>query len=141
MLFRSPEGNSTALIAAGIFASLSFGGLLYLRKRRRTSKPATLTPEGILRNGKLHPLDKQQLALIKRLKEQPGGLATAEVLEILNLNDLDYSTNTRNKNNRIARLNTELKSLFKSREDLVYEAKSDEDKRLKKYFLRNGYIS
>lgn len=126
-----------------IFFLLPVAGLLlfFLYRRRRKNSSAKLEAGGISLNGQHHPLDPKQVLLLKRLKENPDGISTNDVLGLLGLSDQDYSTNIRNKNSILTRLNLELRGIFHADEDIIVEIRSNEDKRIKKYILRDGLFN
>lgn len=85
---------------------------------------------------KLHKLEQKSLAILKRLLETEGDVFSADILEMVQNPNLDFSHNTRVKNQIMNTLNMELKTLLGEKEDIIQIERSPIDRRIKTYRIR-----
>lgn len=116
------------------------GGLtVYLRRRTSRIKHArklTVTKDGVVHGGIVHKLEEKSLAILNKLLQTEGDVYSADIMEMVQNPNLDFSHNTRIKNQLIASLNLEIRTLLGEREDVIQMVRSPIDRRIKTYRIR-----
>ena len=124
----------------GIPVLMSFGLIFMIRQKPRQEK-IRLTEGGFQYRKKDYPTAQDSLRLIHLLLHSDGPVSNTAVMELVGNSSLDYSYNTRIKNQLVDKTNALLKSILQIQEDLILCDRSDRDKRARTYTIRREFFN
>ena len=117
------------------------GFFIWSQKQKMLIRPkATLTKDGLSFNTMEYSLSPVTLTVLKLLVSREQDVPSSEVMEITSKPGLDYPNQVRLKNQVIRSLNLELRSIFRTNEDIIRQTSSPVDRRIKCYCIDKGWF-
>lgn len=127
--------------AGGILGAAAVLGLLLLgRKKFRERDKIVVWDKGIRHKGRRLDLDPKSLAVLNLLLRSPGDVPSQQVLDIVANPILTEAHNIKVKNQLIEALNFRFRTLLDLEENLIEDARSEEDKRIKVYHIDKSHF-
>lgn len=127
--------------AGGILGAAAVLGLLLLgRKKYRERDKIVVWDKGIRLKGRRLDLDPKSLAVLNLLLRSPGDVPSQKVLDIVANPILTEAHNIKVKNQLIEALNFRFCTLLDLEKNLIEDARSEEDKRIKVYHIDKSHF-
>lgn len=108
--------------------------ILFKRPKKEIKTKAMLTSGGITYNSTHYAIGKVPLDVLKLLLSE-NQVQSSDIMEITSRPGLDYPNQVRLKNQVIRTLNLELRSIFRTNEELIHQTASTADRRIKCYSI------
>ena len=127
--------------AGGILGAAAVLGLVLLgRKKYRERGKIVVWEKGMRYRGRRLDLDPKSLAVLNLLLRSGGDVPSQQVLDIVANPILTETHNIKVKNQLIEALNFRFRTLLDLEADLIADARSDEDKRIKVYHIDKSHF-
>ena len=121
--------------------TLISGYFVLLQKRKKLNEPrARLTEDGIFFDSMTYSLNAVGMKVLNLLLSRPQDVPSSEIMEITSKPGLDYPNQVRLKNQIIRSLNLELRSIFRTNNDVIQQTSSSIDRRIKCYSIDRSWF-
>lgn len=141
---RFYESESRLSWEWALLAFPAIGVTLFLRKRsgkrKKPSRKAILTSNGLRYKEVDYSLSATARNVLNLLLSESEDVPSSKIMELTSKPGLDYPNQVRLKNQVIRTLNIELRSIFRTNDDLIQQNSSDIDRRIKCYRVDRNWF-
>ena len=88
----------------------------------------------------IHPFDAKEIQILKLLLKTDDLVQSSQIMDIVENKTLHYAHNIKVKNYLMENLNFKLKTVLRTDNDIITSQKSEEDKRIKIYYIDKSYF-
>ena len=127
--------------AGSILGAAALLGLVYYMRRRYQEKNKLVVSEKDVRYKRQRlDMDPKSLAILNLLLRSSGEVPSQKVLDLVENPNLNPVHNMKVKNQLIDNLNFRFRTLLDLEKDLIHDARSEEDRRMKVYRIEKSYF-
>ena len=117
------------------------GYFIWNQKQKKLIRPkAILNKGGLSFNSMDYALSPVALTVLRLLLSRDQDVLSSEIMEITSKPGLDYPNQVRLKNQVIRSLNLELRSIFRTNDDIIRQTSSPVDRRIKCYCIDKNWF-